>query len=131
MQQGKYDGKSFNRCNSYDRLRIKHKIKEKRLKNMRKEKLITRSFEWAEVSILGFNTETSEAEVRKFTLNSKITENKKILEAVRKLNNDENFVPAKVDDIFIKSELRGMAESVFIANSHVIPNRFNANEVTE
>lgn len=98
---------------------------------MRKEKLITRSFEWAEVSILGFNTETSEAEVRNFTLNSKITENKKILDAVRKLNNDENFVPAKVDDIFIKSELRGMAESVFIANSHVIPNRFNANEVTE
>lgn len=98
---------------------------------MRKEKLVTRSFEWVEVKILGFNTETSEAEIRDFKLNSKITDGKKILDAVRKINNDENFIPAKVDDIFIKSDLRGMPESIFLANSHSIANRHNANEVKD
>ena len=96
---------------------------------MRKEKLVTRRFEWAEVDILGFNTESGEAEVRKFRIPNKMMENKKILDYVRKNNSDENFVVAKVNDIIVKSELRGMAESVFRENSHPIESRHNAKEI--
>ena len=96
---------------------------------MRKEKLVTRRFEWAEVVILGFNPNTSEVEVRKFRIPNKMMENKKILEFVRKQITDDSFVPAKVNDIIVKSELRGMTESVFRENSHPIESRHNANEI--
>ena len=95
---------------------------------MRKEKLITRSIEWTEVEMLGFNIETSAAENRVFTVPANIKDENKIKDYVAKHNDDENFTPVKVLDIVHKSELRGMPESVFIANSHPIENRHNANE---
>lgn len=95
---------------------------------MRKEKLVTRSIEWKEVEVLGFNIETSSAENRVFTVPAKIKDENKVKEYIAKHNNDENFTPVKVLEITLKSELRGMPESTFIANSFPIENRHNANE---
>lgn len=95
---------------------------------MRKDKLVTRSIEWCEVDVLGLNTEKCDTEVRHFVLPNKMTEEKKIISYLQKTNDDENYTPVKVTDIVVKSELRGMSERDFIANSHRIESRHNANE---
>lgn len=95
---------------------------------MRKDKLVTRSIDWTEVSMLGFNIETSAAETRTFTVPAKIKDEAKMKDYIAKHNDDENFTPVKVMEIITKSELRGMPESVFIANSTPIESRHNANE---
>ena len=95
---------------------------------MRKEKLVTRSIEWTEVTMLGFNITTSAAENRVFTVPANIKDENKIKDFISKQNNDENFTPVKILEIEKKSELRGMPESKFIANSVAIESRHNANE---
>ena len=95
---------------------------------MRKEKLVTRSIAWTEVEMLGFNITTSAAETRNFTVPANIKDETKIKEYITKHNDDENFTPVKVVEINAKSELRGMPESVFIANSKPIESRHNANK---
>lgn len=95
---------------------------------MRKEKLVTRTIEWSEVSMLGFNIETSAAETRTFTVPAKIKDENKIKDFISKHNDDENFTPVKILEIEKKTELRGMPESKFIANSVAIESRHNANE---
>lgn len=100
---------------------------------MRKEKLVTRSFTYKWATVLGFNNETSDTEKKQFPVPTKL-DDKKVLDYVRKVllkDDDSTFVPVKLLDVEFKTELRGMNESTFLANSHIIPNRFNANEITE
>lgn len=103
---------------------------------MRKEKLITRRREWAEVNVLGYNAEASSAETRIFVcpvnvINSDDGDKKKIKGFINKINNDENFTPINVLGYEVKSELRGISESDFIKYSHPIVSRHNDNTPEE
>lgn len=99
---------------------------------MRKEKLVTRNFDRKFVNVLGYNTETSETETRKFEIPTKLADEKKIMKHITNLLESDgitDYVPVKILETEHKPELRAMPESKFIENSYIIANRNNANEV--
>lgn len=96
---------------------------------MRKEKLVTRTFTIYDAEVLGFNTETSEKEIKHINFTKKFNDEKKMIDSIRKTEekNNSSFVPVKVLSIAEKSELRGMTESHFIDESEILPDRIQKN----
>jgi len=96
---------------------------------MRKDKLVTRTFTIFDAEVLGFDTETSEKEIKHFTYTKKFNDEKKLIDFVRKSEekNNSSFVPVKVLSISKKNELRGMTETHFIEESEILPERVQKN----
>lgn len=93
---------------------------------MRKEKVYTRSFTTKMAEVLGFNPETSETETKVFPV-SKSIDDAKILDFIRKnLVDEDTFVPVKLLSVDVKTEIRGIKESVFYTNSFPMESRHNA-----
>lgn len=96
---------------------------------MRKERLVTRTFTIYDAEVLGFDTETSEKEIKHFNFTKKFSDKKKLVDFIRKSEekNNSSFVPVKVISISTKNELRGMTETHFIEESKIIPDRAQKN----
>ena len=109
-----------------------NKINCKGEKNkMRKEKVYTRSFTTKKAEVLGFNPAETETVTETFTVPSNL-EDEKILEYLRKHVVDEKvFVPVKLLSVDVKTEIRGIKESVFYTNSFPMESRHNASSTDE
>ena len=93
---------------------------------MRKEPIFTRSFTTKSAEVLGFNPVTSETETDTFNVPKKIDDDK-IIDYLRNNIVDEKvFVPVKLLSVDIKTEIRGIKESVFYTNSFPMESRHNA-----
>ena len=103
-----------------------NKNKCKGVNIMRKEPIFTRSFITKLATVLGFNPETAETETETFPVSKKI-DDEKILEYIRKnIVDEKTFVPVKLLSAELKTEIRGIKESVFYANSFPMESRHNA-----
>lgn len=102
---------------------------------MARKAIVTRTVTGMEVNVLGLNVETSQPEVRKYTLSSTYTketkdeegkvvssevDEAKILKDVKKFYDTDTFTNVKVQSYTRVDKLYGMWEEDFIAHAMVL-----------
>lgn len=86
-------------------------------------KKITRTVITTNCNVFGVNPITEECSYRECILSGTFKTDEKMLKAVHKVIDSEDFTAVKIASVEIKTELRAMDEDFFIQNSVVIPNR--------
>lgn len=89
---------------------------------MAKEKMVTRTTKITEANILCLDTESAEPFNKTVELVGEYKDDDAILEASRKVIDNEKDSAVRVVGAIVKEVRYGMLESVFIANSVILPN---------
>jgi hypothetical protein len=101
----------------------KYLIKRKGETNMKKEKLITRTFVITQATVMALNIETAEPSTETYEMLGIYKTDEELLKAVKELYDTDT---EKVVAITAKTEieeLRGISESLFLQHSIVLPAR--------
>lgn len=84
---------------------------------MARRAIITRTVEGTQVDVLGLNIKTAEPENRTYVLSGKYTDDKKLLKAVQKTYDTDEFKNTTIVGKSPANKLYGMWEEDFIASA--------------
>ena len=116
------NGANKNKNSTVQALR-KISYKRKGETNMKKEKLITRTFVITQATVLSLNVETAEPSTTVYEMPGLYKTDEALLQAVKELHDTDKDKAVAVTAKTEIEELRGITESAFLANSSVLPAR--------
>lgn len=87
---------------------------------MAREKMVTRTVEGTNVTVLGVNLETKATEERTFNVSGKYTDIEKLKKVAEKVGNSDTFKVVAVEKYEAFETLYGMSEVEFMEQARVL-----------